>query len=48
MTSDGMNLEGVRRVIRLTQELERLQARLAAMEAELLAQATTATARSWT
>jgi MerR family transcriptional regulator/heat shock protein HspR len=39
MTSDGMNLEGVRRVIQLTQELERLQARLAAMEAELLAQA---------
>jgi MerR family transcriptional regulator/heat shock protein HspR len=39
LTSDGMNLEGVRRVIQLTQELERLQARLAAMEAELLAQA---------
>jgi MerR family transcriptional regulator/heat shock protein HspR len=38
LTSDGMNLEGVRRVIQLTQELERLQARLAAMEAELLAQ----------
>ena len=39
LTSDGMNLEGVRRVIQLTQELERLQARLAAMEADLLAQA---------
>ena len=39
LTSDGMNLEGVRRVIQLTQELERLQARLAAMEAELRAQA---------
>lgn len=38
LTSDGMNLEGVRRVIQLTQELERLQARLAAMEAELRAQ----------
>ena len=39
LTSDGMNLEGVRRVIQLTQELERLQARLAAMEAELRAKA---------
>ena len=39
LTGDGMNLEGVRRVIQLTQELERLQARLAAMEAELRAQA---------
>jgi len=39
LTNDGMNLEGVRRVIQLTQELERLQARLAAMEAELRAQA---------
>jgi MerR family transcriptional regulator/heat shock protein HspR len=39
LTNDGMNLEGVRRVIQLTQELERLQARLAAMEAELQAQA---------
>jgi MerR family transcriptional regulator/heat shock protein HspR len=39
LTSDGMNLEGVRRVIELTQELERLQARVAALEADLLAQA---------
>ena len=39
LTSDGMNLEGVRRVIQLTQELERLQARLAAIEADLLAHA---------
>ena len=39
LTNLGMNLEGVRRVLQLTQELERLQARLAAMEAELRAQA---------
>ena len=39
LTNDGMNLEGVRRVIQLTQELEHLQARVAALEAELRAQA---------
>jgi MerR family transcriptional regulator, heat shock protein HspR len=39
LTSDGMNLEGVRRVIELTQEIERLQARVAALEADLRAQA---------
>jgi MerR family transcriptional regulator/heat shock protein HspR len=39
LTRDGMNLEGVRRVIELTQEVERLQEEMAAMEAELRAQA---------
>src|SRR5512132_267427 len=39
LTSDGMNLEGVRRVIELTQEIERLQATVAALEVELRAQA---------
>jgi MerR family transcriptional regulator/heat shock protein HspR len=39
LTSDGMNLEGVRRVIELTQEIEQLQAKVAALEAELRAQA---------
>jgi len=39
LTGGGMNLEGVRRVIQLTQELEHLQARLAALESELRAQA---------
>jgi MerR family transcriptional regulator/heat shock protein HspR len=39
LTSDGMNLEGVRRVMELTRELERLQATAAALEAELRAQA---------
>ena len=39
LTSDGMNLEGVRRVIQLTQELEHLQNRVAALEAELRTQA---------
>jgi MerR family transcriptional regulator/heat shock protein HspR len=39
LTSDGMNLEGVRRVIELTQEIERLQAQVTALEAEVRAQA---------
>jgi MerR family transcriptional regulator, heat shock protein HspR len=39
LTSDGMNLEGVRRVMELTRELQRLQATVAALEAELRAQA---------
>ncbi|HEV3462550.1 MAG TPA: MerR family transcriptional regulator, partial [Actinomycetota bacterium] len=39
LTSDGMNLEGVRRVIELTAEIERLQAKVASLEAELRAQA---------
>jgi MerR family transcriptional regulator, heat shock protein HspR len=39
LTSDGMNLEGVRRVIELTQEVERLQGRIAALEADLRSQA---------
>ncbi|HWD42632.1 MAG TPA: MerR family transcriptional regulator [Actinomycetota bacterium] len=39
LTGDGMNLEGVRRVMALTQEVERLQAALAALEGELRAQA---------
>jgi len=39
LTSDGMNLEGVRRVIELTQQIERLRATVAALEAELRAQA---------
>src|SRR4029434_5280891 len=38
LTSDGMNLEGVRRVIALTQEVVRLQAAVAALEADLRAQ----------
>ncbi|HEY8556023.1 MAG TPA: MerR family transcriptional regulator [Actinomycetes bacterium] len=39
LTSDGMNLEGVRRVIGLTQEIERLRVTVAALEAELRTQA---------
>ena len=39
LTSDGMNLKGVREVIALTQEVERLQSRVAALQAELRAQA---------
>ena len=39
LTSDGMNLEGVRRVMELTQEIERLRATVAVLEAELRAQA---------
>jgi MerR family transcriptional regulator, heat shock protein HspR len=39
LTGDGMNLEGVRRVIELTQEIERLVARVAALESEMRAQA---------
>jgi len=39
LTSDGMNLEGVRRVIELTQQIERLRATVAALEAEPRAQA---------
>ena len=38
LTSDGMNLEGVRRVMELTQEIERLEATVVALEAELRAQ----------
>jgi MerR family transcriptional regulator, heat shock protein HspR len=38
LTSDGMNLKGVREVIALTQEVERLQSQVAALEAELRAQ----------
>jgi MerR family transcriptional regulator, heat shock protein HspR len=39
LTGNGVNLEGVRRVIELTQEVERLQERLAALQAEMRAQA---------
>jgi MerR family transcriptional regulator, heat shock protein HspR len=39
LTGDGMNLEGVRRVIELSQEVQRLRASVAALEAELRAQA---------
>ena len=39
LTGHGVNLEGVRRVIELTQEVDRLRARMAALEAELRAQA---------
>ena len=39
LTSDGVNLEGVRRVMELTRQIERLQATVAALEAELRAQA---------
>jgi MerR family transcriptional regulator, heat shock protein HspR len=39
LTGDGMNLEGVRRVIQLTQELERLQAQGDVLQHELRAQA---------
>ena len=39
LTGDGMNLEGVRRVIELTQEIERLVTRVAALESEMRAQA---------
>jgi MerR family transcriptional regulator, heat shock protein HspR len=38
LTGDGMNLEGVRRVMELTGELERLRDRVASLEAELRAQ----------
>jgi MerR family transcriptional regulator, heat shock protein HspR len=39
LTGDGMNLEGVKRVIALTQEIERLQAEVAELQAQLRAQA---------
>jgi MerR family transcriptional regulator, heat shock protein HspR len=39
LTSGGMNLEGVRHVIALSQEIERLRASVAALEAEMRAQA---------
>jgi MerR family transcriptional regulator/heat shock protein HspR len=39
LTGKGVNLEGVQRVIELTQEIDRLEARVAALEAELRAQA---------
>jgi MerR family transcriptional regulator/heat shock protein HspR len=39
LTGDGVNLAGVAAVLALTQEVERLQAKLAALEAELRAQA---------
>ena len=39
LTGKGVNLEGVRRVIELTQEIERLIARVTALESELRAQA---------
>jgi MerR family transcriptional regulator/heat shock protein HspR len=39
LTGDGMNLEGVRRVIELSQEVERLRASITQLEAELRAQA---------
>jgi MerR family transcriptional regulator/heat shock protein HspR len=39
LTGDGMNLEGVRRVIELTERIERLQAEVAALEGKLRAQA---------
>jgi MerR family transcriptional regulator, heat shock protein HspR len=39
LTGEGVNLEGVQRVIELTQAIERLEGRVAALEAELRAQA---------
>ena len=39
LTGDGINLAGVSAVLDLTQEVERLQAAVAALEAELRAQA---------
>jgi MerR family transcriptional regulator, heat shock protein HspR len=39
LTGEGINLEGVRRVIALTQEIERLQAAVASLQAELRTQA---------
>jgi MerR family transcriptional regulator/heat shock protein HspR len=39
LTGDGINLAGVGAVLDLTQEVERLQATVAALEAELRAQA---------
>ena len=39
LTRKGVNLAGVQRVIELTQEVERLQERLAALQAEMRAQA---------
>jgi MerR family transcriptional regulator/heat shock protein HspR len=39
LTGEGINLEGVRRVIALTQEIERLQAAVASLETELRTQA---------
>ena len=39
LTSGGINLAGVGAVLELTQEIERLQAAVAALEAELRAQA---------
>jgi MerR family transcriptional regulator/heat shock protein HspR len=38
LTDEGVNLKGVERVIELTQEVERLQAEMAQLEAELRAQ----------
>jgi MerR family transcriptional regulator, heat shock protein HspR len=39
LTGDGMNLEGVKRVITLTQEIERLRSQVAELQAQLRAQA---------
>jgi MerR family transcriptional regulator, heat shock protein HspR len=39
LTDEGVNLKGVERVIELTQQIERLQATVTALEAELRAQA---------
>jgi MerR family transcriptional regulator/heat shock protein HspR len=39
LTADGINLAGVGAVLELTQEIERLQAAVAALEGELRAQA---------
>jgi MerR family transcriptional regulator, heat shock protein HspR len=39
LTGDGMNLEGVKRVITLTQEIERLRGQVAELQAQLRAQA---------
>jgi MerR family transcriptional regulator, heat shock protein HspR len=39
LTEEGVNLKGVERVIELTQEIERLQAVVAALQTELRAQA---------
>jgi MerR family transcriptional regulator/heat shock protein HspR len=39
LTGDGMNLEGVRQVIALSQEIERLQAEVAELQGQLRAQA---------
>ena len=39
LTDEGVNLKGVERVIELSEEIDRLEARVAALEAELRAQA---------